>query len=510
MLAARTAKARSGRRRADVTGLALPFLAIIAGFISFSSPCCLPLVPGYLSYVSALPVSELGDREAKRITVQASILFVAGFTAVFTVLGVGATMLGNVFLRNQDSLVRVFGVLIIAIGLVTIGVVRVPSLMRERRVDLNRIPRGRAFAFPMGMAFAAGWAPGIGPVLATAAATATGTVAWGALLLVLYSIGLGLPFTLGHGVQSGPAVDGLAATQRPSHRGRRRLDARLGRRPIRVRTVVAAVPAAPAVVRRARVATRMTTEVADDLTRWIALTLAILVAGFPAVLATRPSARSVAAKSPLRGQPAPEVTARTIDGTTARLATYRGRWVLVNFFATWCVRADKSTRTSSPSRSGTARSATPRSSSASSTTTRLRRWNASERNSAATGRCSSTSAVASPSSSAFAGSRSHSSSVRAASSRPGSSAVSATMPSKGSFGARKPPRDPCVGGAAREFERAFEATTRWAEGARLPLGVRRRRPRRSPARGLDATWRHPGPALCRGSSCSSLRGAGHP
>ena len=181
-----------------MTGLALPFLALVAGFISFSSPCCLPLVPGYLSYVSALPVSELGDREAKRITVQASILFVAGFTAVFTTLGVGATMLGNVFLRNQDALVRGFGVLIIAMGLVTMGAVRVPTLMRERRLDLNRIPRGRAFAFPMGMAFAAGWAPCIGPVLATilATAAATGTVAWGALLLVLYSIGLGLPFVL--------------------------------------------------------------------------------------------------------------------------------------------------------------------------------------------------------------------------------------------------------------------------------------------------------------------------
>ena len=181
-----------------MTGLALPFLALVAGFISFSSPCCLPLVPGYLSYVSALPVSELGDREAKRITVQASILFVAGFTTVFTIFGVGATMLGNAFLRNQDALVRGFGVLIIAMGLVTMGAVQVPTLMRERRMDLNRIPRGRAFAFPMGMAFAAGWAPCIGPVLATilATAAATGTVAWGALLLVLYSIGLGLPFVL--------------------------------------------------------------------------------------------------------------------------------------------------------------------------------------------------------------------------------------------------------------------------------------------------------------------------
>ena len=178
--------------------LALPLLALVAGFVSFSSPCCLPLVPGYLSYVSALPVSELGDRDARRVTVRASLLFVAGFTVVFTVLGIAATLVGSLFLRNQDTVVRFFGVVIIAMGLVTMGAIRIPALAREKRLDLNRVPRGPAFAFPMGMAFAAGWAPCIGPVLATilAAAATTGTVAWGAILLVLYSIGLGIPFVL--------------------------------------------------------------------------------------------------------------------------------------------------------------------------------------------------------------------------------------------------------------------------------------------------------------------------
>lgn len=178
--------------------LTLPLLALVAGFVSFSSPCCLPLVPGYLSYMSALPVSELGDREARRVTVRASLLFVAGFTVVFTVLGIAATLVGSLFLRNQDTVVRFFGVVIIGMGLVTMGAIRVPALMREKRLDLSRVPRGPAFAFPMGMAFAAGWAPCIGPVLATilAAAAATGTVAWGAVLLILYSIGLGIPFVL--------------------------------------------------------------------------------------------------------------------------------------------------------------------------------------------------------------------------------------------------------------------------------------------------------------------------
>lgn len=178
--------------------LTLPLLALAAGFVSFSSPCCLPLVPGYLSYVSALPVSQLEERHARRVTVRASLLFVAGFTVVFTIFGITATVLGSLFLRNQEGIVRGFGVVIIGLGLASMGVLRVPVLMREKRLDLAAVPRGPAWAFPMGMAFAAGWAPCIGPVLATILTTAavTATVAWGAVLLVLYSLGLGVPFVL--------------------------------------------------------------------------------------------------------------------------------------------------------------------------------------------------------------------------------------------------------------------------------------------------------------------------
>ena len=177
-------------------GFALPLFAVVAGLISFSSPCCLPLLPGYLSYVSALPVSELGDRQARMVTLRAALLFVAGFTVVFTVLGVVAQLLGSVFLSNGGPVVRWFGVPIIILGLSTMGVLRLPFLMRERRIDLARVPRGTAWAFPMGMAFAAGWAPCLGPVLATIYATAavSGTAVWGAVLLILYSLGLGVPF----------------------------------------------------------------------------------------------------------------------------------------------------------------------------------------------------------------------------------------------------------------------------------------------------------------------------
>lgn len=178
--------------------LTLPIAAVVAGVLSFSSPCCLPLVPGYLSYVSALPVSELGSREARKVTVRAACGFVLGFTIVFTLFGVGATLIGTALLRNQDTIVRFFGVVIIVLGLTTMGVLRIPVLSRERRLDLARVPRGPAWSIPMGMAFAAGWAPCIGPVLATILATASvsGTAWWGGTLLALYSIGLGIPFVL--------------------------------------------------------------------------------------------------------------------------------------------------------------------------------------------------------------------------------------------------------------------------------------------------------------------------
>jgi cytochrome c-type biogenesis protein len=178
-----------------VTPVLLPLFAVVAGLVSFSSPCCVPLVPGYLSYMSALPVSELGEREARAVTLRAAVLFVAGFTVVFTALGVSFALAGSL-VRNKPVILQVAGIGIIVMGLGTVGLLRLPFLYRERRLDLTRVPRGPAAAFPFGMAFAFGWVPCIGPVLATiyATAAATQTAAWGAVLLVLYSIGLGLPF----------------------------------------------------------------------------------------------------------------------------------------------------------------------------------------------------------------------------------------------------------------------------------------------------------------------------
>lgn len=174
----------------------LPFTALLAGVLSFSSPCCLPLLPGYVSYVSGLPVGDLSPAAARRVTVRASLLFVAGFTLVFTLLGAATGVLGAWMFDHLDAIVRAAGVGIIVLGLASIGLVRIPLLLREGRIDLARVPAGPKGAFPLGMAFAAGWTPCIGPVLATILTTAAvaGTATWGAFLLVCYSIGLGLPF----------------------------------------------------------------------------------------------------------------------------------------------------------------------------------------------------------------------------------------------------------------------------------------------------------------------------
>ena len=179
-----------------MTPFLLPLFALVGGMISFTSPCCLPLLPGYVSYISGLPVSELGQAQARALTLRAALLFVAGFTLVFTVLGVAAGLLGSLVVRELPLVMDIAGAGMIVLGLAMAGVLRIPWLYRERRFALHRLPTGPKAAFGVGMAFAAGWTPCIGPVLATilATAAATRTAAWGALLLALFSVGLGLPF----------------------------------------------------------------------------------------------------------------------------------------------------------------------------------------------------------------------------------------------------------------------------------------------------------------------------
>jgi cytochrome c-type biogenesis protein len=175
-----------------------PFaLALVAGIVSFTSPCCLPLMPGYVSFIAGVASDPVdGDGVAvRRRTTAAALLFVTGFALTFTAMGAGASAIGGTVLRHRDGLTKVAGVFVIAMGLVTIGALRIPFLMREGRL-LRRAPAGLSGALPLGVAFALGWTPCIGPVLAailTGAAAARG-VGRGAALLLVYSLGLGIPF----------------------------------------------------------------------------------------------------------------------------------------------------------------------------------------------------------------------------------------------------------------------------------------------------------------------------
>lgn len=169
-------------------------LAVTAGVLSFSSPCCLPLLPGYLAYMTSLPD---GAEPGRRVRLRAAVLFVAGFSTVFTVLGVSIGLAGASIARYVPELGRASGLVLIAAGLLTAGLLRPPAfLQREHRPGLNRTRRGPAGAFVLGAAFAAGWSPCIGPVLASilAVSARAQTAGWGALLLLLYSFGLGIPF----------------------------------------------------------------------------------------------------------------------------------------------------------------------------------------------------------------------------------------------------------------------------------------------------------------------------
>jgi cytochrome c-type biogenesis protein len=173
--------------------------AFVAGVVSFLSPCVLPLVPGYVSYVAGTSLEDLRDRTASRLhAVGYAVCFVLGFSLVFVAFGASATALGGLLLEHKTELGYVSGVLILLFGLHLAGILPLHWLEREARLHLD-LPGGRVVgAFLMGLAFAFGWTPCIGPILAAILAVAgSETSVWrGAALLAVYSAGLGIPFLL--------------------------------------------------------------------------------------------------------------------------------------------------------------------------------------------------------------------------------------------------------------------------------------------------------------------------
>jgi len=174
---------------------------LIAGALSFLSPCVLPLVPPYLVYLAGASLERLADVEpeppVKRDAVLAALLFVAGFSTVFIALGASASAIGGLLRAYSHALSIVAGVVIIIMGLHFLGLAPIALLRREKRLDIAK-PVGLWGAYVMGLAFAFGWTPCIGPILAAilAIAASEATVAKGAGLLAVYSAGLGIPFLL--------------------------------------------------------------------------------------------------------------------------------------------------------------------------------------------------------------------------------------------------------------------------------------------------------------------------
>ena len=176
--------------------------AFAAGFLSFVSPCVLPLIPGYISFVSGVSVEEMrGDSPPATSRLQVfltSLAFVIGFSLVFIALGASATAIGKFMFAKLPLLSKIAGVILIIFGLHTMGVFRLAFLETEKRVHSQRKPAGPLGAMLVGVAFAFGWTPCIGPILGgiLAIAGSKNTVGEGILLLAVYSLGLGIPFLL--------------------------------------------------------------------------------------------------------------------------------------------------------------------------------------------------------------------------------------------------------------------------------------------------------------------------
>ena len=174
--------------------------AFVAGFLSFISPCVLPLIPGYISFVSGASLEEMraGQGAARRQVLISSLAFVLGFSIVFVALGASATAIGRFIFDKLPILTKIAGALIIIFGLHMMGVFRLGFLDNEKRAQTQRKPAGPIGALLVGIAFAFGWTPCIGPILAgiLVVAGSKDTVAEGVLLLAVYSLGLGVPFLL--------------------------------------------------------------------------------------------------------------------------------------------------------------------------------------------------------------------------------------------------------------------------------------------------------------------------
>jgi len=288
-------------------------LAFLAGLLSFASTCVLPLVPAYVAYMGAAAAgTETTVRQQLKVLGNAT-LFVAGFATAFVALGASFGLIGADLKAYRPLLLQIAGAALVLIGIALLTLGRIPGLMGEKRFDIaHRLPHAPWASYVIGLAFAIGWTPCVGPILAAILLRAggSGTAAQGALLLAVYSAGLGLPFLIAAG-----------------------LSGMLSRLLARVRGAYAVLNAVAAVF-----LIGMGLLIFSNR-------LTIFNDYFPVVAITTPFDSHFASGNPTPaphglvqvGKPAPAFTLSDVDGHRISLSQLKGKPVLINFWATWCV-----------------------------------------------------------------------------------------------------------------------------------------------------------------------------
>jgi cytochrome c-type biogenesis protein len=288
-------------------------LAFLAGLLSFASTCVLPLVPAYVTYMGAATAGSATDMRQQLRVLGNAALFVAGFATAFVALGASFGLIGADLSSYRPFLLQVAGIALVLIGLALLFFGRVPGLMGEKRFDVaHRLPRTPWASYVIGLAFAIGWTPCVGPILAAILlrAGSSGTAAQGALLLAIYSAGLGLPFLIAAGLSG--MISRLLARIRGAY------------------SVLNGVAAVFLIGMGLLIFSNRLTLFNDF---------------FPVVAVTTPFDSHFESGNPTPaprgrvqvGKPAPDFNLKDVDGQSVSLAQLRGRPLLVTFWATWCV-----------------------------------------------------------------------------------------------------------------------------------------------------------------------------
>jgi cytochrome c-type biogenesis protein len=172
------------------------FLALGAGFMSFISPCCLPLYPAFLSYITGMSVGELQSENAmlQKRSLLHTLFFLLGFSVIFIAIGFGTTFVGSFFREYKDLIRQLGGIFIIFFGLIIVGILKPDFMMRDRRFEFKNRPSGFIGSILIGMAFAAGWTPCTGPILSIVISLAATNPSSGIIYMVAYSLGFAIPF----------------------------------------------------------------------------------------------------------------------------------------------------------------------------------------------------------------------------------------------------------------------------------------------------------------------------